>query len=652
MIRRLMVILLASVICLLGTTLVSGQTFYNTLQEYEETTGVKIEKFNESPMLRARVAAGELPAVEKRLPEEPAVVEPMEEIGQYGGTWHISTEKKKGGADQAATWFFMENLLQWELGLESIRPHVAKRYDISNDGKVFTFYLRKGMKWSDGVPFTADDIMFWWEGMILNKEFTPIFPDWLVAGGEPMDVRKVDDYTVKFVFAVASPLWIKVFAKQYAPSRNILFPKHYLKQFHPDYTSAETLEETMKKEKFDQWYELFAAKMDWWVNPERPVVSAWKLTAPISPTGITQLERNPYYWEVDTAGNQLPYIDKVRTIFMTDHSVHVLKVISGEMDIPDSRVGSNIKEYSLLMQNREAGDYRVLKWPQIATNVFSLVFNLQHEDPVLKKIFRDRRFRIAMSHAINRQKIINIVYLGIPKEPSQPSPLPTSKYYYEPLAKAYIEYNPAKANQLLDEMGLDERDKDGYRLRPDGKRLSILIDVLTRKTSYVQSMEMIEKDWKAVGIDVAVKSMSDGLWIVRKDGAEFDMCANFSCSGGGVPLLQNYDFIPRRNYQWGDWYLSHGEEGEVPPPNAKHQMELYWQLIITVDEAKREELFRQILEIAAEDLYSLGVCHLAPGALAVKNRVRNVPDPAAGWTVDRNVGGVGVTIPSQFFIKE
>ncbi len=647
--------LLASVICLLGTTLVSAQTFYNTLQEYEETTGVKIEKFNESPMLKSRVTAGELPVVEKRLPEEPAVVKPMEEIGQYGGTWHTGTEEKKGGSDQLAMWFFMENLLQWDLGLNSIRAHVAKSYDISDDGRVLTFYLRKGMKWSDGAPFTADDIMFWWEDIILNKELTPKFPGWLIAGGEPIEVRKVDDNTVKFVFAVPSPLFVKVFAKAYTPGRCILFPKHYLKQFHPRYTSAETLKEEMEKEKFDHWYELFAAKMDWWVNPEKPAISAWKLSAPISATGITQLERNPYYWQVDTAGNQLPYIDKVQVIFMTDRSIYVMKVISGEIDIHDWCVGMNVKEYSLFMQNREEGNYRVFKYPGTETNVFGMNFNLQHKDPVLRKIFRDRRFRAAMSHAINRQKIINIVYLGIPEEPSQPSPLPTLKYYYEPLAKAYIEYDPAKANQLLDEMGLDRRDKDGYRLRPDGKRLSITIDVLSRKTSYVSATEMIKKDWEALGIDVAIKSMNDGLFFARIEAIEFDVITYFGCGGGGVPLLQIWDFIPARLWQWGEWYNSKGEEGEEPPPEVKHQMELYIQLTTTVDEAKRAELFRQILEISAKNLYVLGLCHPAPGALAVRNRVRNVPDPAdpvAGWNMDWNLGGCGVAIPSQFYIKE
>jgi len=187
MLRRLTLILISGIICLLGAESTLAQRVWSTLQEYEKVTGQRIEKFGEAPMLRVKVAAGEIPPVEERLPEEPVVIAPVEEIGQYGGTLH-TFNTKSGRPGDGAYAIGYEPLLHVASDISTILPNVAKKWDFSKDGKTLTLYLRKGVKWSDGAPFTADDVMFWWEDIMLNKELTPVLPTQFLPGGEPMKV--------------------------------------------------------------------------------------------------------------------------------------------------------------------------------------------------------------------------------------------------------------------------------------------------------------------------------------------------------------------------------------------------------------------------------------------------------------------------------
>ncbi len=251
-----MVMILVGAICLIGAVIalaqkeyVPGAKIYSTLAEYEKFTGKKIEKFHEAPMLRVKVAAGELPPVEERLPEEPMVIEPYEEIGQYGGTWHHATISPTSSLINRRTGY--EPLVRWSCDAMSVIPGVAKEWKISNNGKTYTFYLRKGMKWSDGYPFTADDIVFWYEDILLNKELTPVFPEWLITGKEPVKIEKLDDYTVRFNFTQPQGLLLENLAFH----EEIFYPKHYLKRFLPHYTSKEELEKMAKKEQFKFWHQ-------------------------------------------------------------------------------------------------------------------------------------------------------------------------------------------------------------------------------------------------------------------------------------------------------------------------------------------------------------------------------------------------------------
>jgi peptide/nickel transport system substrate-binding protein len=620
---------------------------YATLTEYQKTTGKEISKFNEAPQLAELVKQGKLPPVEKRLPKEPLVIVPLERIGEYGGTWRSTL---LGRADASAIWRIVayEPLIRWSPDFSKILPNIAERWTVTNGGKVFTFYLRQGIKWSDGEPFTADDIMFWYEDIILNKDLTPVVPRWLTSDGKEVEVEKVGNYVIRFKFTQPQGLFLQYLAN----SPWCFAPKHYMKQFHPRYVVKEKLDAMIKDAKLDHWYQLFSNMNDSWMNPNRPTINAWKLVTPLGVGTRVVLERNPYYWKIDIVGNQLPYIDKLTFDIVENQETLTLKALNGEIDMQYRFVGGGIKGYPLLMENREKGQYRVIKAYPVSMNEILIFFNLNHKDPVLRKIFNDRRFRIAMSHAINRKEIIDLCYLG-QAQPYQAAPLPQSPYYYEKYAKAYIEYDPNKANQLLDEIGLIKRDGEGFRLRPDGKTLAITLEIASLPNPWPDAAELIRKYWQQVGVKVDIKLEDRSLWTIRTSGAEHDVSIWFGDGGVHTALIESWWYLPISNYSrqaplWGIWYATRGKSGEEPPLEVKKQMQLYDQILVTTDSKKQKDLFRQILDIDAQNLYVIGVCTrpFAPGV--VKNNFFNVPDEI----LEDSVAAPGQTNPCQYFIKQ
>lgn len=654
--RRLITILLISAVCLLGIFPVLAQGIpisqYTTLEEYEKLTGKKIEKFDEAPILRTKVAAGELPPVEQRLPEEPVVINPVEEIGQYGGTWRQVTLGQHELIGHASNWFRYEGLIRATPDCNSIVPNIAKSWDISDDGKVFTFHLRKGIKWSDGVPFTADDIMFWYENETLNKEITPVFPSWLTTMKVPGELEKIDDYTVRFVFSKPAGRFLRYLAS----SRRPYAPKHYMKKFHPKYTPIEKLEKMAKEAGFDHWYQLYQDKSDLqsWTNPEKPILDAWVVVTPYGAGTQVILERNPYYWKVDTAGNQLPYIDKVVISVIAKVELGVMKAISGEIDVQASPVGDNMSNYPMFMENREKGHYRIQMLPD-GWNDIAYYFNFTHKDSVLRKIFTDKKFRIAMSYAIDRQEMMNILFPGWDMDIAQVSPPLDSSFYNEQLAKQYTEHDPQKANQLLDEIGLDKRSADGWRLRSDGKILTFTMEVPTFTELWINMSEFIIGYWQKVGIKASVKPEDPGLWVTRcQQSGEHD--GTFAGSGGAERPMQIHYYVPLIQAwgpnlaapAWGLWHQTYGKSGEEPPSEVKKAMELCDEIEVTVDEKRQAELTREVLKMVADNFWVGAIARRKGKMLVINKDVRNVPEymfASAEW------GSAGPSNPCQYFFK-
>ena len=647
MIRKLMMILLSGTISLLGVTPALADNYsWSTLKEYEKATGKKIEKFNEAPMLRIRVAAGELPPVEERLPKEPLVLKPVEEIGQFGGIWHRGFLGPADGSNPGRIEY--DCLFRWSLDGNRVIPNIAKDWHFSEDGKVLTFHLREGMKWSDGAPFTADDIMFWYEDIILNDELTPAKPRWLMTAGELGKVEKVDDYTIRFRFTKPYGLIL-----QWLAGQDTFAPKHYLKQFHPHYVPAKKLKEMTEEEGLKFWYQLFQRKNDIWANPDRPTIKAWRVKTPITSTRFIT-ERNPYYWKVDPAGNQLPYIDQIVYEYAENLEVLNFRAMAGEIDMQGRHI--LIDNYPVLMNSREKGNYRILLWPNSGGSDAGLIFNQNYkDDPLIGEFLRNRKFRIALSLAINREEINELCFLGLGK-PRQMAPLPDSIYYEEEFAKTYTEYNPDRANKILDEIGLSKRNEEGFRLRPDGKPLVLTISVVPAFGPWVDVAQLTKSYWEAVGIKTAVKVEERSIHYTRIHANKQQICV-WNSGGNAHVLVYPWWVMPWGNSSRlaplsGVWYQSGGKGGMRPTKELMKVIELYEKARATTDEQERIRLTKEIFRLNSENLWTIGTVGASPmvmGVIVVKNNFRNVPEKAHNDVVVHTPGNAN---PPQFFIKK
>ncbi|NPV81108.1 MAG: ABC transporter substrate-binding protein [Firmicutes bacterium] len=605
--------------------------------------------YQEAPMLTELVKQGKLPSVEKRLPDDPMVVTPVNEIGQYGGTW------RRAALSPVDTMLHVrlgyEPLIRWDRDGKRLIPNVATSWDISDGGKTFTLHLRKGIKWSDGEPMTADDIAFWYEDVICNKELTPVYPDWLLVDGKPARFEKVDAYTIRFSFAKPHSMFLEYLASPDAGPSVFNYPKHYLKQFHPKYAQKAQLDAKVKSAKFDNWYQLFADRAQPFTNPELPSIRPWILKS--NPTATRLIaERNPYYWKVDTKGNQLPYIDRIAWDVVQDVQMITMKAVSGEIDMQARNL--SFSDYPLLMENRDKGGYEVYLWN--AGQGASAIFPNQNfqGDQVIRGLIRNVKFRKALSMAINRDEVNELNYLG------QATPAYTAFPYdslqNDPGIRKLFEYNPKEANKLLDELGLNKRDKDGYRLRPDGKPLTLTIMTNLGYSIHADVMQAIQRYWSAVGIRTVLDTVSGALWWERIDANNYQF-AGYTMEFGTdyyVPSYSLISLVPKQGrVYWaplyGRWYITGGKEGEKPTGAVLQIIEDYRKLLVSASEKERDKLTEDIFRLWAENLYGIPVLGGYNMPVVVKKNFENVPRKG---NLAYAYSSPGYLMPEQFFIKQ
>ncbi len=625
MLRKLEIILLSVAIGLFVVSPVLAVTTWYNLEEYEELTGKKIEKFSEAPVLRAKVAAGELPPLEERLPDEPVVQLVEDRIGQYGGTWHQAWLGPPD--DNLINKSFGELIIRYDpQDTSRVIPNIAKSWEISEGGKVYTFHLRKGLKWSDGVPFTADDILFYFEDVLSNEELTPVFPKWLVVGGEPAKFEKIDGYTVRFTFK--EPYGLFLLRLAYYGNGYFFTPQHYAKQFHSRYTPMDELENKVKEAGYEKWYQLYASrvKWPWFLNPDHPTLNPWMPVNSASEPRFVQM-RNPYYWKVDPEGNQLPYIDRVTCDLVANTEMIHLKAFSGEIDFQCRRVGG--ADYTFLKENEDKGDYQVLDW-QSGNGGILIWPNLTCKDLVLRKIFQDVRFRKALSLAINREEVNEFCYQGR-FEPRQASFVSGSSYFSEEWEKAYAEYDPQRANAFLDEMGLTKRDKEGFRLRPDGKTLSLEVLNIEGYVFPVEACELVKEYWKAIGIKVFIKPVEMSLFSVRAEANDYEIGTHLF-DRAALPLADPFRVIPMRmswdgwGQEYARWYVTKGKAGEKPPKDIARLQEIWDELLVTIDEKKRGKLVEELIQLHIKNVWTIGLVGEMAAVGVKKNNIQNVPE--------------------------
>lgn len=589
---------------------------------------IAVAQYNEAPSLAERVQQGDLPPVEERLPEEPLVYEPLEAIGEYGG---VLRRAWFGPADWAGMFrFLVEGLYRWTPDpAEGPQPNLATSIELTDDATVATIHLRRGVRWSDGEPFTADDILFWYEDLALNPNVDVPVPDWTMVAGERMQMEKVDDYTLTMTFAESQALLTLFLANYMDP---LVHPKHYLSQFHPDYSEAITDYTTINEMGIAGRYR---------EDTDHPILSAWTITL-LEPAGRLVAERNPYYWKVDSAGNQLPYLDGITHFLVEDAEVLTLRAISGEID-HQVRHLSPIANFPLLMENRERGDYRVLTWGTEAGA--SVVFHLNQNirDETKRELWRNSIFRQALSIAIERDYINETVYLGL-GTPRQATVIPESPYFQQEFEDAWAQFDIETANTMLDELNLTERNAQGIRLMADGRPLQISLDVAQPAgADMMDIVEMVEEMWEAIGVDLVINPIERSLYTIRVEEADHE-AATWGMDGGIEFMNYRHWLVPTTLSRWGPmfdvWYTSGGESGEEPPAEVRRLYELFDQASTTVDVAERVELGRQILELHAENVWMIGTVGMVPQVGIAKNNLRNIPDEAIYGTVTASPGNL------------
>jgi peptide/nickel transport system substrate-binding protein len=607
-------------------------------------------------MLAEQVAAGKLPAVAERLPKNPLVVQVLEKIGVYGGDWRSGL---LGGSDDA--WMVRtiryDGLVRWDLAWTKVEPDIAASWEVSPDGTTYSFSLREGMKWSDGKPYTSKDILFYIEDIYGNEELNPGGQSaHLKVKGQPAEVSAPDDYTIVFKFAGPNGLFL-----QRAATPDLLgvwnTQAEYAKQFHIKYNPK--ADEEAKAASFPSWVEQFQAKVTTGPggvnarisNIELPTINGWVYKNAVGDGERVVTERNPYYWKVDAEGNQLPYIDRVVFEVVQDREVLLLKVLNGEIEMMD-RHFNTLANKPVVFENAEKGGYRLIAEPQSNLNTNVICLNLTHKDPVLNKAFNDKQFRIALSHAINRQEIIDTAYLG-QGEPSQAAPVKGSEFYDEQMSAQYIEYDPEKAKQTLTDAGY-KLGADGIWADADGNPIKFVLETATGVADRSDSMELVVKYWKEIGVGVELSVIERTLFYTRKDNNDHD--ANVWGGDGGIGTIMEPRFIfpysTESNYAegWQYWYNNPEDERAVEPPaEVKKQMELYDQLKAEPDAAKQSALMKEIVTIAKEQFYTIGVSTQPELFGIVKNNVRNVPESMVSAYLYPTPGPAN---PVQFFIEQ
>ncbi len=606
---------------------------YATIAAWVAAGGENITRFN-GPEI-----AG-LPPAAERLPSEPAVVDPLEGIGVYGGELAgPSINPTCCGWDALEA--RLQKLLTIDTDLQTIIPNVAKGIEVSEDQSTFTIHLREGHKWSDGQPFTTEDFRFYLEDVLDNEALTPASKGpWGPDGQLPqLDIHSETSFTVTFhraypTFPVA--LGSEVGNRGYLPA-------HYFKEFHIDHN--ENANELASELGFEDWVQLFNGR-------KQPYNFTWNLGSETDPNGPTlntfiyvstdafgnkYYERNPYFFKIDTAGNQLPYTDSLKRILAENLEVQDLKAVAGEY----SHFGWGLLlNYSTYRDGEENGGYRTALTSYNRGNEYVCMPNYTHPNPDLRELFLDVRLRQAMNVAVDRNEINDLVYFGL-ATPSQAAPTPVSAFYEPWMTDHWAQYDPDLANQLLDEMGMEQRDGDGWRLRPDGEPFFLSMQVSVPEEAWKKIGELMAGYWQAVGLNVQYKEIEIGLYNEIRDSAEHDIaCWGYDVTDIGEYSNNTTNMRPHWGaragaHGWREYMESAGAEGIEPPDDIK----LAWLMSEELLESPygSEEYLswgNQLNDLVFGGTWFIGVIQLPPQPLLFAVDLRNTPanDTAGLWS--------------------
>ena len=574
------------------------------------------------PSLAEQIKSGALPPIEKRLPEKPRVINLTGDLkpGKHGGD--IRTIIGRTRDIRLMVVYGYARIVTYNDKFQ-LEPDLVESYEVKDD-RSFTFHLRKGHKWSDGAPFTAEDFRYWWEDVANNKDLNPSGPPIeMLVDDEPPKVEIIDEATVRFSWSKPNPFFLPRLA-----GASPLFPfrpSHHLKKFHIKYTSEEELTKTLgasrnwaaAHNREDNLYEFD--------NPALPTLQPWMNVTKMPATRF-RVVRNPYFHRVDQNGLQLPYIDTV-VVSVASAQLIAAKAGAGEADLQVRNIAFN--NFTFLKQGEQRNNYKTLLWKEAKGSHMALFPNMSIKDPEWRKLFRDARFRRALSLGIDRELINETLFFGL-AFPANNTVLPQSPLFKKDYQTKWIKFDIRAANALLDEMGLKR--EGGVRRLPDGRPIEIIIETAGENQEEVDVLELVKDNWAKIGVKLFIKPSQREVFRNRIFAGETQMSV-WTGWENGVPTS---DFSPlelaptsQHQYQWpmwGQYRETKGQSGEPIDMDIAKQLDALFDAWMVADtDEKRSDIWHKMLAIHADQVFSIGIVSGVLQPVVVRNTLRNVP---------------------------
>ena len=583
--------------------------------------------YQDSPYLADRVKSGKLPPVALRLPKQPnlsAVGENGRELGRFGGTWRMMIYRPKDVRMMKI--YGYARLIGYNPKYD-FAPDILRAFDV-REGRIFTLTLRDGHKWSDGRPFTTDDFRYYWEEVLGNKKLSPGgIPNLLLVNGKPPKFEVLGKTRVRYTWEGPNPYFLSALARPLPFA--IYLPAHYLKRFHGRFANPVELAAQVHKFKKPNWAALHHSRNDF-RNPDLPTLQPWMNTTP-QPAKRFVGARNPYYHRVDSKGNQLPYIDNIH-VTLSNNRLIAAQSGTGVVDLQAR--GLTFNDFTFLKAGEEQHNYSVRLWRRALGAQVALYPNLNINDPVWRKLFRDVRFRRALSVAINRHEINQVLFYGLAL-PGNNSVIEDSPLYRPEYRRAWAQFDLPLANRLLDEVGVRRKGKtgkSGLRYLSEGRPLEILVETAGENSLHSDILELIRDSWLQAGIKLFSKPSQREVFRRRVYTGETQIAVWGGLINGIASAESNpWELAPtaRISYQWpkwGEYYETKGKAGEPPDlPEAKALMTQYRNWLKAGTQLQREQAWHNMLRINSEQVFSLGLIAGVFQPVVVHNDLVNVP---------------------------
>jgi len=599
----------------------------------------------ETPALQDRVARGELPPVDARVPEEPLIVDLSAKgriPGVPGGTLRTFVTRAKDVRYMSA--YGYARLVGFDSSYEIV-PDLLRDVTVSEDGRAITLHLRRGHKWSDGQPFTTEDFRYWWEDVAMDPDVSPGGPpvELMAMGALPV-VEVIDEVTIRYTWPEPNPMFLPSLAQ--ARPVYIYRPAHYMKQFHARYADPDELAMKVEEAQAQKWSRLHNRLDNLYNfdNPDLPVLQPWMNTS--SKNGQRYvLERNPFYHRIDLNGRQLPYIDAVE-LEVAAGGLIPLKATNGEASLQVRSL--TFTDAPVLKKNEGKGHYITRLWQSGTASEVALYPNLNYADPIWRTLLRDVRFRRALSLAISRKAINKVLYFGLAEERAVAA-LEESPFFSEANATAWARLDLDEANRLLDQLGLTRRNSAGTRLLADGRPLEIIVETAGERDEVADTLEMIAATWERAGIRLLVRALDRDILRNRAYAGHSMMVAWYGWNNGvPTPDAPPSELAPvdQANFtwpRWGQYYQTKGSAGVAcDVPRVERLLDLYDDWMRASSTAARAAIWREMLDIHADEVYVIGTVSRAPVPVVASADLRNLPkrglyawDPGAHLGVHR-----------------